>query len=413
MENKSINKQNEWQCTICTYINDGQYNQCQMCQTQKLDETNKDNDESTSSQYESDHYSDNDDNDDDNNNNNESWYCSMCTMTNKLTTTICNVCGQEKTNINIEQETESKQLSINEDEWECTVCTFKNKPSSKFCKICQSKQANKLWDCSKCTFKNTSTTIMCQICGEPQSNNIKQGTESAEELNESTAFESISSSSSKCNKNNNKSSIISNCQCLKRICIGIKHYNSLCVDYENEKEKFITFCIERYNNLLDDYCHFITKHGDEYQEIGDEICNKYGYNSCVDVRKCSKIRRHYRINIKEEENDFVEMNGDGYFKFFVSIFDAIHFNMFHLYSLGLRLPKYEINDIEELDDNKQEEEEEEGGSYFDGLFAAKRDLICNIKEKEYGVNIGGFLDDNNKYNLSVNVGNGDLCKIGI
>ncbi len=65
-----------WQCHVCTFINKGELNLCEMCATRK-----KINASSSS----------NDDDDTDN-----EWKCNICTFSNISTSNVCKICGVEK-----------------------------------------------------------------------------------------------------------------------------------------------------------------------------------------------------------------------------------------------------------------------------------------------------------------------------
>ena len=70
----------------------------------------------------------------------------------------------------------------------------------------------------------------------------------------------------KCPRSTKSNSCIANCDYLERIAVGLKYYDLVCRNSIG-KDKFVQFCQEIYKNVLDDYCHFISKHNHNLNEI--------------------------------------------------------------------------------------------------------------------------------------------------
>jgi len=152
----------------------------------------------------------------------ENWCCSMCTFINISPRTECEMCGTPNTT---ESTAKGPELERDEssfkfktfkdvlelDKWTCSACTFINSPARKDCEICgtsvgeafqnpasvpasaeatnviNTNQANEIhpadssspndeasknvsskehWSCSVCTFLNNPARTICEVCGE-------------------------------------------------------------------------------------------------------------------------------------------------------------------------------------------------------------------------------------------------------
>eukprot|EP01084_Bolivina_argentea_P302379 521920_1 len=137
--------------------------------------------------------------------------------------------------------------------------------------------------------------------------------------------------------------IISNCSFLERLITGLKYFNVMINDKNINKSKvskeiFIEFSDEVYTTYLDDFVHFVKQHGTNEQltEIEKELKNKYGFVPC-NISKCNKLARHYRSRdeYKSEINNN-NNNEDNNFVFYCDFYDKLHYNLFHLFEIGLR-----------------------------------------------------------------------------
>ena len=143
---------------------------------------------------------------------------------------------------------------------------------------------------------------------------------------------------------------------------------------------------------MDDFCHFIKKHGDNQQliQIANELTKIFEIKPC-DLTKCSKLRRHYRrrTDVVEDNNDDIDIK----FGFYSDFYDKIHHQIFHLFKMGLR-----INDDfnEENKENKISDNDN-----LDKSFLTKRDLI-KLRRKQCGLlDLERYNKPNNKYNISI------------
>eukprot|EP01084_Bolivina_argentea_P020279 37728_1 len=269
---------------------------------------------------------------------------------------------------------DNKNDEKNNNEWDCKICKFKNILSSNVCTcmICGTNSNKDVWNCSFCTFINRTETLICLMCGTQR------------------VLLSFVSNLNTCNKSGNTSSIISSCQCLQRICVGMKYFN-WSGNHNNKTETFVQFCIETYKDFLNDYIHIIKNHSNDFKCINDELINKYGFNAC-DISKCDKFGRHFARDMKTETQENATDAHDIKHSFYSAYYDTLHFNIFHLFDMSLRTESTDIT--VEFNENNME-------TYvlYDTVFAQKRDAIRETKQK-HSHNIERF-DENNKFNITV------------
>ena len=157
-------------------------------------------------------------------------------------------------------------------------------------------------------------------------------------------------------------------------------------------------------NLLDDIYHLRKIHGDQFREIKKELINNKGLCECISVRECLQSLRHYdddRRSIRRTgiistavSSDHIEAKYDDddeeeskRYEFYQDILDSVHFSIFHLYEIGLRI---ELKNNETVGDNNN----------IDFNFDQLKDIISS-KKKEYDKTFQRFSSStiNNKYNI--------------
>ena len=159
---------------------------------------------------------------------------------------------------------------------------------------------------------------------------------------------------SECNTKPNVEHIIQNCNCLLRIAHSLKYFKLTCKDNEglngDQTQKFVDFCTNSYPECLDDYIHFISKHSnnESLDKIRNDLQKNYELNICLNINKCQCTKRHYtkrsRMDKEQSHNEY---------NFYVSLFDRIHFVIYHLEALGLRVPlKSKEEEKQETNDNE-------------------------------------------------------------
>ena len=130
------------------------------------------------------------------------------------------------------------------------------------------------------------------------------------------------------------------CSRLLRIGYALTYYQLLCKTNDpghgsNSQTIFIDFCSNSYPQCLDDYIHFISKHSDNdsLDKIRTALQKNHQLIICSNINKCQCTKRHYtkRSRMNKPQNDNV-------YNFYISLFDRIHFVIYHLEALGLRVP---------------------------------------------------------------------------
>merc|ERR1712154_697316 len=95
--------------------------------------------------------------------------------------------------------------------------------------------------------------------------------------------------------------------------------------------------------------HFISRHtdNDSLDKIRNDLQKNYELNICLNINKCQCTKRHFmkRNRMNKEQND-------NEYNFYVALFDRIHFVIYHLEALGLRVPlKSKEEEEEKMNDN--------------------------------------------------------------
>eukprot|EP01084_Bolivina_argentea_P180617 312059_1 len=162
------------------------------------------------------------------------------------------------------------------------------------------------WSCKVCTFSNDGNSTKCEVCGVLDE--LKENDKDQLDNN----LISLTSISKKCDKTNDNKSIISNCECLKRVCAGLQLFGTLreklCyllygnTDEKNifAKDKFIKFCentygidVDDHDAMMYDYNHILKEHKTHLSQIGDELVKNHGFEKNGGAIHFSDFR-HYQ-----------------------------------------------------------------------------------------------------------------------
>eukprot|EP01084_Bolivina_argentea_P314482 544709_1 len=126
------------------------------------------------------------------------------------------------------------------------------------------------------------------------------------------------------------------CNVIKRLITGLQYYTLLDVQNEpDNKDEFNNFICDIYHTFLDDYIHLINIHGYKLENINKSLLRKQ-VKAC-DVKKCIFTGRHEGTNDTEKISDFV-------LYFYENTMDSLHFYLFHLFDVGLRVSKSHNDD---------------------------------------------------------------------
>ena len=120
---------------------------------------------------------------------------------------------------------------------------------------------------------------------------------------------------------------LSDCPSLHRIKSLMTYHRLTAMKGAEGQALFIEFCDNMYSKqaLLTDYIHFITKHSDRDSKatiVAELKCE------CPSVDKCARTERHLRDRGRDQAE---------HINFYIDTFDTIHFNLFHLEHVGLRV----------------------------------------------------------------------------
>ena len=149
------------------------------------------------------------------------------------------------------------------------------------------------------------------------------------------------------------------CEALKRIMISMK-YASMLEDSSIREDILLEFFQNEYTNLLDDYHHLIKVHGHEAHKLKEILMSNHGI-SCDGISHCNASSRHHR---NPDISDLYDNNNDPSFMIFSETLDSLHFYIFHLYDVGLRVSHdmdhkqddelYSFTDIKRRIDSRRE-----------------------------------------------------------
>ena len=188
------------------------------------------------------------------------------------------------------------------------------------------------------------------------------------------------------------------CKAMERIVAALKYYQHLVLSPNTKKYgddprlTFNSFCEMLYPKgvMLNDYIHWVLNHKDE--ESIKDIRKQLNY-VCDSAKKCGATTRHYRDRRQDgNASDEEEAN------WFIEQMDLMHFNIYHLHELGLRVAAEVLESEVAPDDEKQDESQ-----LFD-LAMKRMAKEMRAKQKAFG---NERLDGsaNTKFSLTVDGGN--------
>eukprot|EP01084_Bolivina_argentea_P162355 282566_1 len=194
----------------------------------------------------------------------------------------------------------------------------------------------------------------------------------------------------RCYKENETMNGISNCSYLTRIMHSLKYYQSL----SSCKNTFIQFCMETYSKrCLDDYIHFICYHADEFNNIVNDLQTNYDLCKCNNINQCVWTQRHY-----ENRNNNRIVKDD--YNFFIQLFDTMHFYLFHLEDIALRVPISDITKQEQVDEDDDTELKLDNLQLLD-LQIGKMQSIIESKKMKFNLCTDRLDKNNTKFNIMI------------
>ena len=186
---------------------------------------------------------------------------------------------------------------------------------------------------------------------------------------------------------------------MERIVAALKYYQHLVLSTNTTKYEtdpwavFNTFCEDLYPKgvMLNDYIHWVLNHKDE-RSI-DAIRKRLNF-VCDSAKKCGATTRHYRD--RRQDGNVAE---DTESSWFTEQMDTVHFNIYHLHDVGLRVSAEVLESEVAPDDEKQDE------SHLFDLAIKRLSKEMRAKGAAFGnERLNG--SDNVKFTLNVNEMNG-------
>ena len=195
---------------------------------------------------------------------------------------------------------------------------------------------------------------------------------------------SIFENKSECN---NKSP--SKCKSIYRILSGLLYYqllNKRNKEQESGHAIFTAFLLEQYPHYLDDLIHLNTKHENDLEQIHDLLLKHPQFKSC-DIDQCIFINRHCQIR---DNNNNINNEVESLSLFHIQKWDAVHYQLLHLFQLSLR--QRVTNDNSDGDIDKDE------FGVIDNRMNKQSEQI-RISRKKLGRFFGRFGAESNKFTI--------------
>eukprot|EP01083_Nonionella_stella_P254839 875311_1 len=182
----------------------------------------------------------------------------------------------------------------------------------------------------------------------------------------------------------------SKCISMQRLAVALKHYSTLNImENSDDQEVFRRFMLETYHEVIDDYIHFQKYHGNELEQICDDLINIHKFVEC-DIERCVFTSRHYQ-NDRMDQTERQHMHVlDSHLNFYKDLMDTLHFHLFHCFDTGLRCKK-------DSGDAKQDLEAAKGCDHFDAAFARMNKAI--LERHHITASFARFSTKNTKYKI--------------
>ena len=117
------------------------------------------------------------------------------------------------------------------------------------------------------------------------------------------------------------------CAVITRLSLALKYYQDLDIQNQQHIKLFEKFMNNVYKNVLDDYIHFVNKHGHQIEDIHNDFVNDKGFNKCQ-IANCMFTSRHHE---GDNQPSAVRARQKGHLHLYQQTMDSIHFYIFHIY----------------------------------------------------------------------------------
>ena len=122
---------------------------------------------------------------------------------------------------------------------------------------------------------------------------------------------------------------IGQCSAVKRVLSALEMYSQMDIYSMEQQGEFIKYMNDEYQGFLDDYIHLMSAHSRHLEMINSSL------KPC-DISQCSHTaRRHFKDDILDGKGQ--DGSEDVSFRFYSSIMDSLHFYLYHLFDVGLRV----------------------------------------------------------------------------
>ena len=201
-----------------------------------------------------------------------------------------------------------------------------------------------------------------------------------------------------CNHYSDGIPITKSCSHSLRICTAMRYFHvlltSTILNEEEKKELFVDFNQNIYRSLLDDTIHFVQQHDHDIERVRREWTEIYGLPKCS-VSECVQTVRHYERGRRERNREWNINEEDAVYNFYEKEMDRVHFYIFHLFDVGMRVNTKSLILSEDEDDEKKLDSV---GVSVDKLFAAERDQI-KMRRAACKVDCDRFDKEHNKFTI--------------
>eukprot|EP01084_Bolivina_argentea_P263923 446892_1 len=183
------------------------------------------------------------------------------------------------------------------------------------------------------------------------------------------------------------------CTSTLNVISALIDFESINVNNEFDQQKLVEICETKYQHLLNDYIHVVTKHKDELEDIFELITiNHLNKMTHCSVEHCVLSQRHNTQKSKDDTTNTNNLN----FIFYRELFDSIHCYLYHSWDYGFRaninIPSDKLPVFERIKNNNKyniNDKYVESDTTFMDAFNDK--IICNdmknvlesLKDDEY------------------------------
>lgn len=169
---------------------------------------------------------------------------------------------------------------------------------------------------------------------------------------------------------NKRTPNLKKCSSVSRVIYALKYYMAITKKIDKVGvSTFTDFIKSLYQNYINDITHLTEAHSSDLEDIHKSLFNEHGFKSC-DLRKCKISGRHSDVKGTGKLDDSIPID-DALSQFIVDSFDSVHFYLFHLFDVGLRTQRVDI-DSEQKGDDEIEDDDEAQSQCIDRAFLRRK-----------------------------------------